>query len=82
LSPPAHCAHENILSTCFTMEGEWVPYPQAFLDDAPPSRMARKRIRGDSLGTVSRASPRPESGKIAVKVINRYADEVLRAFGV
>jgi adenine-specific DNA-methyltransferase len=32
--------------------------------------------------TVSRAFPRPESGKIAVKVINHYGDEVLRVFGV
>jgi adenine-specific DNA-methyltransferase len=32
--------------------------------------------------TVSRAFPRPESGKIAVKVINHYGDEVVRVFGV
>ena len=32
--------------------------------------------------TVSRPFPRPESGKIAVKVINYYLDEVLRVFGV
>jgi adenine-specific DNA-methyltransferase len=32
--------------------------------------------------TVSRAFSRPASGKIAVKVINHYGDEVLRVFGV
>jgi adenine-specific DNA-methyltransferase len=32
--------------------------------------------------TVSRPFPRPESGKIAVKVINHYGDEVLKVFGV
>jgi adenine-specific DNA-methyltransferase len=32
--------------------------------------------------TVSRAFVPPESGKIAVKVINHYGDEVLRVFGV
>ena len=32
--------------------------------------------------TVSRAFPKPESGKIAVKVINHYGDEVLKVFGV
>ena len=32
--------------------------------------------------TVSRAFVRPASGKIAVKVINHYGDEVLRVFGV
>ena len=44
--------------------------------------MARNRIPGDPLGTVSRASLRPESGKIAVKVINYCGDDVLRVFGV
>ena len=32
--------------------------------------------------TVSRAFPRPESGKIAVKVINHYGNEGLRVFGM
>jgi len=32
--------------------------------------------------TVSRPFPRPESGKIAVKVINDYGDEVMKVFGV
>lgn len=32
--------------------------------------------------TVSRPFPRPESGKIAVKVINDYGDEVMKVFEV
>ncbi len=32
--------------------------------------------------TTSRPFPRPASGKIAVKVINHYGDEVLKVFGV
>ena len=32
--------------------------------------------------TVSRPFPKPTSGKIAVKVINHYGDEVLKVFGV
>lgn len=32
--------------------------------------------------TVSRPFARPETGKIAVKVINHYGDEVLKVFGV
>ncbi len=32
--------------------------------------------------TTSRPFPRPNSGKIAVKVINHYGDEVLKVFGV
>jgi adenine-specific DNA-methyltransferase len=32
--------------------------------------------------TTSRAFERPKSGKIAVKVINHYGDEVLRVFAV
>ena len=37
----------------------------------------------DSLySTVARPFPKPESGKIAVKVINDYGDEVMKVFGV
>jgi adenine-specific DNA-methyltransferase len=32
--------------------------------------------------TVSRPFPWPKSGKVAVKVINHYGDEVLKVFGV
>jgi len=32
--------------------------------------------------TVSRPFPAPASGKIAVKVINHYGDEVLKVFDV
>ena len=32
--------------------------------------------------TVSRPFPRPETGKIAVKVINHYGDEVLKVFSI
>ena len=32
--------------------------------------------------TVSRPFPRPTTGKIAVKVINHYGDEVLKVYGV
>jgi adenine-specific DNA-methyltransferase len=33
-------------------------------------------------GTVSRPFPRPATGKIAVKVINHYGDEVMKVFAV
>ena len=32
--------------------------------------------------TTSRPFPKPKTGKIAVKVINHYGDEVLKVFGV
>jgi adenine-specific DNA-methyltransferase len=32
--------------------------------------------------TVSRSFPRPSTGKIAVKVINHYGDEILKVYGV
>jgi adenine-specific DNA-methyltransferase len=32
--------------------------------------------------TVSRPFPRPQTGKIAIKVINHYGDEVLKVFEV
>lgn len=37
---------------------------------------------GSLYSTVSRAFPKPESGKIAVKVINHYGDEVLKVFEI
>jgi adenine-specific DNA-methyltransferase len=37
---------------------------------------------GSLYGTVSRPFPRPATGKIAVKVINHYGDEVLKVFAV
>ena len=37
-------------------------------------------VRSDS--TVSRPFPRPASGRIAVKVINHYGDEILKVYGV
>jgi len=41
------------------------------------------RARGARLySTLSRQFPKPESGKIAVKVINHYGDEVLKVFTV
>lgn len=33
-------------------------------------------------GTVSRPFPKPETGRIAVKVINDYGDEVMKVFEV
>lgn len=37
---------------------------------------------GSPYNTTSRAFPRPKTGKIAVKVINHYGDEVLKVFEV
>ncbi len=31
---------------------------------------------------VSRQFPRPQSSKVAIKVINHYGDEVMKVFGV
>ncbi|MGH3567585.1 MAG: hypothetical protein ACRDRH_16430 [Pseudonocardia sp.] len=44
---------------------------------------AGPRTAADSLyGTRSRPFPPPKSGKIAVKVIDHYSDEVLKVFDV
>ena len=32
--------------------------------------------------TLSRPFPEPKSGKVAIKVINHYGDEVMKVFGV
>ena len=47
------------------------------------SRLTSTRRHGTSLyRTVSRPFPKPETGKIAVKVINDYGDEVMKVFEV
>ena len=38
--------------------------------------------RAELYATKSRPFDRPDTGKIAVKVINHYGDEVLKVFGV
>ena len=43
-----------------------------------PGRDRRGRLGSRSTPTVSRPFPTPRSGKIAVKVINHYGDEVLK----
>ncbi|MFQ5955141.1 MAG: hypothetical protein ACE5JZ_08775 [Kiloniellales bacterium] len=49
-------------------------------------RTLRAEIDEDAWATlhhaVSRPFRKPETGKVAVKVINRYGDEVLKVYGV
>ena len=44
--------------------------------------LAANAARAELYSTRSRPFVRPETGKIAVKVINHYGDEVLKVFGV
>jgi adenine-specific DNA-methyltransferase len=61
-----------------------------FLGADDPYDKLRRALRADideaawaSLNsTVSRPFPRPESGRIAVKVINHYGDEILKVYAV
>jgi adenine-specific DNA-methyltransferase len=61
-----------------------------FLGDDDPYDKLRRALRADideaawsSLNsTVSRPFPVPDSGCIAIKVINHYGDEILRVYGV
>jgi adenine-specific DNA-methyltransferase len=61
-----------------------------FLGGDDPYDKLRRALRADideaawsSLNsTISRPFPRPESGRIAVKVINHYGDEILKAYEV
>ena len=61
------------------------PIPKAI-----PSAQLRRALRADVdedawatlYSTVSRPFPRPETGRIAVKVINHYGDEVLQVYDV
>jgi adenine-specific DNA-methyltransferase len=61
-----------------------------FLGADDPYEKLRRALRADideaawaSLNsTVSRPFPRPDSGRIAVKVINHYGDEILKVYGV
>jgi adenine-specific DNA-methyltransferase len=61
-----------------------------FLGDDDPYDKLRRALRADideaawsSLNsTVSRPLPVPDSGCIAIKVINHYGDEILKVYGV
>jgi adenine-specific DNA-methyltransferase len=61
-----------------------------FTGDAEPYDRLKKALRADIdeaawatlYSTVSRPFDRPETGKIAVKVINHYGDEVLKVYDV
>jgi len=61
-----------------------------FLGDDDPYDKLRRALRADideaawsSLNsTVSRPFLHPESGRIAIKVINHYGDEILKVYGV
>jgi adenine-specific DNA-methyltransferase len=44
--------------------------------------LAANAARAELYPTKSRPFDRPETGKIAVKVINHYGDEVLKVFDV
>ena len=51
-------------------------------DSRPRSRPISTRMPGTRSTNVSRPFPTPETGKIAVKVINDYGDEVMKVFEV
>ncbi len=61
-----------------------------FTGAGDPYDKLRRALRADisdeawAIGnsTISRAFPRPASGRIAVKVINHYGDEILKVYGV
>jgi adenine-specific DNA-methyltransferase len=61
-----------------------------FLGAADPYKALKTSLKAEideeawaSLNSdVSRAFPRPKSGRIAVKVINHLGDEVMKVFGV
>lgn len=61
----------------FTGEGE----PYARLKRALKADVDES-VWASLYSTTSRAFPKPETGKIAVKVINHYGDEVMQVFGV
>ena len=61
-----------------------------FLGADDPYDKLKRALRADNdeaawaslNSTVSRPFPRPASGRIAVKVINHYGDEILKVYGV
>ena len=61
-----------------------------FLSDTNPFEKLKKVLKADIseelwdsiCGTTSRAFPKPPTGKIAVKVINHYGDEVMKVFEI
>ncbi len=77
------------IDTDYNGESFFVRHAHVTGDDKPYERLART-LRADideaawaSLySTTSRPSDSPSSGKIAVKVINHYAEEVLQVYDV
>ena len=60
--------------------GEWL-HAEGEYTDAKGGRFEGCRLSRPG-GTVSHPFPRPATGKIAIKVINHYGDEVLKVFEV
>ena len=56
--------------------------PYKRLKTRAQGRHRRGRLGSRSTGPTSRPFPKPETGKIAVKVINDYGDEVMKVFEV
>jgi adenine-specific DNA-methyltransferase len=77
------------LDTAYDGEAFFVRHAY-FTGAGDPYEKLRKALRADISeeawasvnSTVSRPFPRPASGRVAVKVINHYGDEVMRVFGV
>jgi adenine-specific DNA-methyltransferase len=77
------------IDTAYNDEAFFVRHAYFTGDDDPYQRL-KTALRAEidegawsSLNsTVSRPFPRPASGKIAVKVINHYGDEILKVYGV
>ena len=71
-------------------DGESFFVRHAYFTGAEPYEKLKRALRAEideaawaSLySTVSRPFERPETGQVAVKVINHYGDEVLKVFGV
>jgi adenine-specific DNA-methyltransferase len=77
------------LDTAYDGEAFFVRHAY-FTGAGDPYEKLRKALRADISeeawnsvnSTVSRPFPRPASGRVAVKVINHYGDEVMRVFAV
>ena len=93
--PPARSAAATddiacwFIDTDYNGEAFFVRHAYFLGADDPYDKLKRALPRRDRRGrwaslysTVSRPFPRPATGRIAVKVINHYGDEILKVYGV
>ena len=62
--------------------GGWITRQSAADEGSTDRAEINEEAWASLYSTVSRRFPKPETSRIAVKVINHYGDEVLKVYGI